>query len=46
MIETWNINDPVLKEDLEDLAAFCHRQNLSGKTFFITGATGLIGSQI
>lgn len=46
MTETWTINDPVLKEDLEDLAAFCHRQNLSGKTFFITGATGLIGSQI
>ena len=46
MTETWNINDPVLTEDLEDLAAFCHRQNLSGKTFFITGATGLIGSQI
>lgn len=46
MTETWTINDPVLKEDLEDLAAFCHGQNLSGKTFFITGATGLIGSQI
>lgn len=46
MTEKWKTEDPVLAEDLENLAAFYHAQKLSGRTFFITGATGLIGSQI
>lgn len=40
-------SDKVLREDLEYIAAhFPFSQELSGKTVLVTGATGLIGSQI
>jgi len=37
--------DPILSADLERIAArFPHWQELAGKTVFVTGATGLVGS--
>ncbi len=40
-------NDPILQEDLEIIADDNGRfQNLAGSTVFITGATGLVGSQL
>ena len=40
-------SDPVLQEDLESIARFdLDWSLLSGKTVFVTGATGLIGSQM
>ncbi len=38
--------DPIQQEDLEKAAATLPRQSLDGKTILITGATGLVGSQI
>ena len=39
--------DPVLRSDLERIAAvFPHWEALSGKSVFITGATGLVGSML
>ena len=39
--------DPVLRSDLEHIAAiFPHWEELAGKSVFITGATGLVGSML
>ena len=39
--------DPILRSDLEHIAAiFPHWEELDGKTVFITGATGLVGSML
>ena len=39
--------DPILRSDLEHIAAiFPHWEALSGKSVFITGATGLVGSML
>ncbi|MGN0709358.1 MAG: hypothetical protein ACI4LM_03850, partial [Anaerovoracaceae bacterium] len=38
--------DKCLEEDLDSIAAFVHSLSLSGKAFLVTGATGLIGSQL
>ena len=39
--------DPILRSDLEHIAAiFPHWEELSGKSVFITGATGLVGSML
>ena len=43
---TQNI-DPILRSDLEHIAAiFPHWEELAGKSVFITGATGLVGSML
>lgn len=39
--------DPILRSDLERIAAvFPHWEELAGKSVFITGATGLVGSML
>ena len=39
--------DPILKADLDRIAAaFGHWEELAGKSVFITGATGLVGSML
>ena len=39
--------DPILRSDLEHIAAiFPHWEALSGRSVFITGATGLVGSML
>ena len=39
--------DPVLRSDLDHIAAvFPHWESLAGKSVFITGATGLVGSML
>lgn len=40
------INDLVLKEDLEFISKNMNFEKLRGKTVLLTGATGLVGSQI
>ncbi len=39
-------NDPVLQEDLEQTARELSLKEISGSTVLITGATGLVGSQL
>ena len=42
-----NTIDPVLRSDLEHIAAvFPHWEEIAGKSVFITGATGLVGSML
>ena len=39
--------DPILRSDLEHIAAiFPHWEELAGKSVFVTGATGLVGSML
>ncbi|MBQ5883584.1 MAG: NAD(P)-dependent oxidoreductase, partial [Clostridia bacterium] len=40
-------NDSVLQEDLENIVNYpLEWDNFKGKTFFITGATGLVGASV
>ena len=39
--------DPILREDLAHISEiFPHWEELSGKSVFVTGATGLVGSML
>ena len=42
-----NTIDPILREDLAHISEiFPHWQELAGKSVFVTGATGLVGSML